>query len=68
MDAKRFICEFGWEEAERIAKEAGTTREYFSQIAHGHRNASVPLAKRLVAASAGRLTLTGLRPDIYEDA
>ncbi len=60
MNAREYIDTFGWEEAERVAKAAGTNRAYFSQIANGHRNASVPLAQKLVDASAGRLDFMSL--------
>jgi hypothetical protein len=60
MDAKTFIETHGWDEAVRVAKAAGTTREYFYQIANGFRNASPPLAQRLVEASDGRLDLMTL--------
>lgn len=60
MDGKTFIDEYGWAEAERVANDAGTNRAYFSQIANGHRNASLALAERLVAASGGRLDLMAL--------
>lgn len=60
MDAKTFIKQYGWPEAERVAKAAGTNRAYFSQIAHGHRNASLPLAERLVSESDGRLDVFAL--------
>ena len=43
MDAKQFIEEFGREEAEKVAKNAGSNIAYFSQIANGHRNASLYL-------------------------
>jgi hypothetical protein len=60
MDAKTFIQTYGWEEAVRVAKAAGTTREYFYQISAGFRNASPPLAQRLVEASEGRLDMMPL--------
>lgn len=60
MDARDFIDQYGWPEAERVAEAAGTNRAYFSQIANGHRNASLQLAERLVAASASRLDLLAL--------
>ena len=55
MDAKQFIEEYGREEAEKVAKNAGSNIAYFSQIANGHRNASFKLAAKLVEASGGRL-------------
>jgi hypothetical protein len=52
MDALNFIEKHGKEVAERVATAAGTNWPYFSQIAHGHRRPSVPLAERLVEESA----------------
>lgn len=52
MDALAFIEKHGREVAERVAKSAGTNWPYLSQIAHGHRRPSVPLAERLVEESA----------------
>lgn len=60
MNAKQFIDEYGWAEAEQVASKAGTNRAYLSQIAHGHRNASALLAERLVLASSGRLDFKSL--------
>ena len=50
---------------ERLAKEASTSVAYLWQLAGGHRKASIELASRLQAASAGALTIAGLRPDIH---
>ena len=60
MDAKTFIQEKGWGVCEQVAKAAGTNRAYFSQIAHGHKNASVELAGKLVKASDGELDFFSL--------
>ena len=60
MDAKTFIDTYGWDEAVRVAKQAGTTREYLYQIANGYRNASPGLARRLVDASDQRLDFMSL--------
>lgn len=60
MDAKTFIDTYGRDEAERVAKAAGTNREYFNQLASGSRNPSLKLAEKLVAASEGRLDLMAL--------
>ena len=48
MNAREFIDKVGAEEAERVAKAAGTNLDYLRQIANGHRNASVKLAEKLV--------------------
>lgn len=60
MKAREFVERFGWAEATRIAQAAGTTREYFYQVATGRRNASPSLAMRLVHASGGRLDFMAL--------
>lgn len=52
-------------ERERLAKDAGTSVAYLWQLAGGHRKASIELASRLQGASAGALTIAGLRPDIH---
>ena len=51
-------------EREQLAKDASTSVAYLWQLAGGHRKASIELASRLQAASAGRLTIAGLRPDL----
>lgn len=66
MDAQTFIQKHGKETAESVALKAGTKFVYLSQIACGHRKPSPALAKALVEASDGALTLHELRPDIYE--
>jgi len=50
MDAKTFFDTNERDLIREVVLKAGTTMEYFSQIAHGHRRASVDLAHRLVAA------------------
>lgn len=68
MDAYTYIEKHGKPAAEALAAKAGTKYIYFYQIATGHRKPSPSLAKALVEASGGELTLTDLRPDIYEPA
>lgn len=65
MDAMKFLQTYGEDEAARVSEAAGSKLSYFKHLAYGHRKASPQLAQRLVKASGGRLTLTGLRPDIY---
>lgn len=50
MDAKTFLETHGRDLVTLVCEKAGTKIEYFSQIAHGHRRASVDLAHKLVAA------------------
>lgn len=52
------------EDREFIAKEAGTSVGHLWQLAGGHRKASAELAERLQDASAGEITIAGLRPDL----
>ena len=60
MDAKTYIQEQGRESAKEVAEAAGTTFEYFNQIAYGHRRPSVKLAQKLVSASSGKLEFVAL--------
>lgn len=50
-----------------LVEKIGTSYAYMSQLAHGHRNPSPALCRRLVAADR-RLTLKALRPDIWGTA
>ncbi len=63
MNAYTFLKKYGWKEAEKVAIAAGTTRSYFTQLAHGHRRASVDLAQRLEKESGQRMTLIELLTD-----
>lgn len=60
MNAREFVDKFGWEEAERVALLAGTTRAYFAQLAGGHRRPRLSLAEQLSIASDGRLAVLDL--------
>jgi hypothetical protein len=51
-------------EREIVAVSAGTSVAYLYQLAGGHRRASIELASRLNIASAGKLTIDGIRPDL----
>lgn len=54
------------EERERVAREAHTSVAYLYQLAGGHRRASLELADRLRTATAGALTIEGIRPDYHQ--
>lgn len=54
------------DEVKRLCDAAGTTPAYFEQIARQYRNASIPLAKRLVKHSNGDLTLPEVIPALQE--
>lgn len=60
MTPIQFINKFGKGRAAEVAKEAGSTYEWFYIIALGHRNASKKLARNLVRASGGLLDFDGL--------
>ena len=69
MLIKDFIAMFGLDELDVVAKKAGTTLGYLcDQVANGHRKPSPELAKKLAAASKGRITLSDLRPDLWGKA
>ena len=55
---------------ESIAAAAGTTPDYLWQIesAWNGRRPSPELARRIVAATGGVVTLTDLRPDIWPES
>lgn len=64
MDAQTFKNTYGVDEARRVAEKAGTTLNYFTQIACGSRNASTDLALKLVEASDDRLDLVALMTSV----
>ncbi len=49
---------------QQVAASAKTTLGHLWQLAGGHRKASADLAERLQDASAGEITIAGLRPDL----
>lgn len=54
MNAREYLDEFGSEQAELVAKAAGTNLAYFEQLACGARSPSFGLAERLVEADNKR--------------
>lgn len=67
MDMKTYLKQATPDEREVTASAAGTSVGYLYLIAGGHRRPSTDLTKRLVEAEP-KLTLSGLRPDIWEIA
>lgn len=67
MDMLALKNEIGSEGLDQLAEKVESSPAYLSQIAHGHRKPSPALCRRLVAAEP-RLTLSALRPDVYETA
>jgi hypothetical protein len=60
MDAKEWWHKVGTPEAKRVIEEAGTSWEYFNHICNKRKRPGVELARRLIAASGGALTLDEL--------
>jgi len=50
----------------RLAKNVGSTRDYLRLVFSGHKNAGFNLAIRLEQETAGEITRSELRPDIYQ--
>jgi transcriptional regulator with XRE-family HTH domain len=59
MDAKTFLLKHRAEVPD-LCDRIGTSPNYFTQIAYGHRRPSIGLAKRLAEASNGRLSVAAL--------
>ena len=56
------------EQRKQVAQNAGTSVAYLWQLSGGHRKASLEMAKRLQDATEGKLTIEGLRTDIFGDS
>jgi hypothetical protein len=67
MDMKTYLQQATPEEREALAIAVKSSVGYFYLIGGGHRRASPGLCKRLVAAEP-KLTLSGLRPDIWAES
>lgn len=68
MNIRDFLSTLTPEQREAFATRAGTKASYFPQLMmDDHRKPSVKLARRLVDASDGALTLEELRPDVWGD-
>lgn len=60
MDPLTYLRHHGRDHVAAICKRAGTKISWYEQIAHGHANCGLKLAKRLVHHSGGELDLWGL--------
>lgn len=68
MGLKETLRSIPRDELERIATEAGTTYVYLmEQVGGGHRQPSVGLTRRLVAASGGLIPAQELLPELFAD-
>lgn len=56
-----YLRQFG---AQQLAQEIGTSPAYLSQLAHGHRQASPKMAKKIEEATDSQVTISDLRPDL----
>jgi len=65
MELKNYWLGLSPEDRERFVERAGTTISYMPLLTGGHRRPSPELARKMVEASDGGLTLPVLRPDIW---
>lgn len=65
MDMKTYLRQATSEQREQLATAVESSVDYFYQIAGGHKKPGTDLCKRLVAAEP-KLTLTELRPDVWD--
>lgn len=65
MDVRDYLKAHDGETVEGVAVKAGTSVAYLRQLSGKHRRPSPELAKKLVQASDGAMTLAKLRPDIW---
>jgi hypothetical protein len=65
MNLAAYLDELTIQERLAFAAKANTTDGYLAQLKGGHRIPSPRLARRLVNASNGRLSLERLRPDLW---
>ena len=65
MRIQKYFSEIGTLGVRALAAKAGTHYVYLYQIRSGHRKASPKMARKIVEASAGNLTLHDVRPDIW---
>lgn len=63
---QQYIDKFGMESASKLADKTGTKVSYLKHIAWGLRKPGVKLIEQLIQASERKLTIEGLRPDIYQ--
>lgn len=68
MALKHFLNTLTSEQREALAVQAQTSVGYLDQLKGGHRKPGPALARRLVAASRGGLTLADVRPDLWGEA
>lgn len=65
MNFRAFWQSLTPEQKRQLATEADTSVGYLHLVAGSHRRPGPEMAKRLVAASNGKLSLPVLRPDLW---
>lgn len=60
LSPRDWLHKCGTVEGRRVAEDAATSYEHLKHIVHGRRRPSVDLARRLVLASGGGMSLTKL--------
>ena len=67
LSAMEFWEQVGSTRAKEVVAEAGTKWSYYKHIAHGRKTPSIRLARRLVAASGGLMSVDSLIPANHHD-
>ena len=68
MTLKQYLSALTIEERIQFADRAGTRVQYLYHLKGGHRKAGPALARRMVVASGGALSLGDVRPDLWGDS
>lgn len=66
MELKAYYQLLSTEQRRALATALSTSVPYLSQLAHGHRRASVAKAKSIEVATGGEVCRHELRPDIFD--
>jgi hypothetical protein len=67
MTLRTYLDKLDGEQLAVFAHDSRTKVAYLAQLKGGHRKPGPALARRLVAASRGGLTLADVRPDLWGD-
>ena len=76
MNIRSFTQNLEPDQRQEFVNQVGTNSAYLSQVSSGFRKASISLARKMVEASETLfpseperwLTLSGIRPDIWDEA
>lgn len=64
MNLKNYLSGLSPEQKKELADHFGTSVEYLSQLANGHRKAGPKFLAGIERATAGQVTQAELRPDL----